>query len=49
MSLNPYQGDVQFLKGSENALRRRVGDWGVLYELNQENKVIVVTAVKRCG
>jgi mRNA-degrading endonuclease RelE of RelBE toxin-antitoxin system len=44
---NPYFGDVQFLKGSENALRRRIGDWRILYDLEPEHKVIVVTAVIR--
>jgi mRNA-degrading endonuclease RelE of RelBE toxin-antitoxin system len=46
---NPYFGDVQFLKGSENALRRRIGDWRIFYDLEPEHKVIVVTAVKRRG
>jgi mRNA-degrading endonuclease RelE of RelBE toxin-antitoxin system len=44
---NPYQGDIQFLKGSNGALRRRVGDWRIFYDLEPEHKVIVVTAVKR--
>jgi mRNA-degrading endonuclease RelE of RelBE toxin-antitoxin system len=30
-------------------LRRRVGDWRILYELNESRKLIVVTAVKRRG
>jgi mRNA-degrading endonuclease RelE of RelBE toxin-antitoxin system len=47
MSLNPYHGDVQFLKGSDNALRRRVGDWRILYDLEPEHKILVVTAVMR--
>jgi mRNA-degrading endonuclease RelE of RelBE toxin-antitoxin system len=46
---NPYFGDVQFLKGSENALRRRIGDWRILYDLEPEHKVIVVTGVIRRG
>ena len=49
MCLNPYHGDVQFLKGSDNALRRRIGDWRILYDLEPEHKVIVVTVVKRRG
>jgi mRNA-degrading endonuclease RelE of RelBE toxin-antitoxin system len=46
---DPFRGDVKFLHGLDGALRRRIGDWRVLYELNQEHKVIVVTAVKRRG
>jgi mRNA interferase RelE/StbE len=49
MCEDPFQGDVKFLKGIEGAFRRRVGDWRVLFELNQENRIIVVTAVKRRG
>jgi mRNA-degrading endonuclease RelE of RelBE toxin-antitoxin system len=49
MSINPYHGDVQFLKGSDNALRRRVGDWRILYDLEPEHKILVVTAVMRRG
>jgi mRNA interferase RelE/StbE len=49
MCEDPFRGDVKFLKGIEGAFRRRVGDWRVLFELNQENRIIVVTAVKRRG
>jgi len=49
MRHNPYHGDVQFLKGSDNAFRRRIGDWRILYDLEPEHKVIVITAVKRRG
>lgn len=49
MCENPFKGDVKFLRGVDGALRRRVGDWRVLYELNQESKIIVVTAIKRRG
>jgi len=49
MCHNPYHGDVQFLKGSDNALRRRIGDWRIFYDLEPEHKVIVVTGIKRRG
>jgi len=49
MCRNPYHGDVQFLKGSDGALRRRIGDWRILYDLEPEHKIIVITAVKRRG
>jgi mRNA-degrading endonuclease RelE of RelBE toxin-antitoxin system len=49
MCHNPYHGDVQFLKGSEGALRRRTGDWRILYDLEPEHKAVVVTAIKRRG
>jgi mRNA-degrading endonuclease RelE of RelBE toxin-antitoxin system len=47
MCEDPFKGDVKFLQDLDGALRRRIGDWRVLYELNQEHKAIVVTAVKR--
>jgi mRNA-degrading endonuclease RelE of RelBE toxin-antitoxin system len=49
MREDPFRGSIKFLRGLDGALRRRVGDWCVLYELNQENKIIGVTAVKRRG
>jgi len=49
LSDDPYSGDIKLLKGSHETFRRRVGNWRVLYELNRESKVIVVTAIKRRG
>jgi mRNA-degrading endonuclease RelE of RelBE toxin-antitoxin system len=46
---NPFQGDIRFLRGANGTLRRRVGDFRVFYELHYDDKVIVVTAVKRRG
>ena len=45
---NPFYGDVKFLRGLD-ALRRRVGDWRILYELDEERRIIRVTAIKRRG
>jgi mRNA interferase RelE/StbE len=49
MCNDPFQGDVKFLRGGGGALRRRVGDFRIFYELHKDNKVIVVTAVERRG
>jgi mRNA-degrading endonuclease RelE of RelBE toxin-antitoxin system len=46
MRHNPYHGDVKFLKGSDGAFRRRVGDWRILFDPEPGHKVIVITAVK---
>ena len=48
MCENPFQGDVKFLRGLET-MRRRIGDWRILYELNEAKKLIIVTAIKRRG
>lgn len=47
MCSDPYQGDVKFLRGAGGALRRRVGDWRILFELDKKKKIIVVLAVRR--
>jgi len=48
MCEDPFLGDVKFLRGIDT-LRRRVGDWRILYELNETQKLVVVTAIKRRG
>jgi mRNA-degrading endonuclease RelE of RelBE toxin-antitoxin system len=47
MRSNPYSGDIKFLKGMTGALRRRVGSWRILFEVNQAKRVVVVLGVKR--
>jgi mRNA interferase RelE/StbE len=47
LSDNPYLGDIKLLAGTNGTLRRRVGTWRILYELDRERKVIVVTSIKR--
>jgi mRNA interferase RelE/StbE len=49
MCLNPFAGDVKSLRGGKGALRRRVGDWRILFDLHQDKRLIVVTAVRRRG
>ena len=46
MQNDPFSGDFKSLHGS-NGLRRRVRDWRILYRLDQKNRIIVVTAIKR--
>ena len=48
MSQNPFYGDAKYLRGVDT-MRRRVGDWRILYELNESKKTIIVTAIKRRG
>lgn len=42
-------GDVRSLKGRPGEWRLRVGDWRAIIRLDQEDRVIVVTAVKPRG
>jgi mRNA interferase RelE/StbE len=46
---DPYSGDIKLLKGTNGMLRRRAGNWRVLYELDPDRRVIVVTGIKRRG
>jgi len=46
---NPFQGALKFLKGADGAIRRRIGELRIFYELHQDSKVVVVTGVKRRG
>jgi mRNA interferase RelE/StbE len=48
MVADPFSGDVKRLRGFEG-WRRRVGDWRILYKLDEHDRIIVVTAVKRRG
>jgi mRNA-degrading endonuclease RelE of RelBE toxin-antitoxin system len=45
---NPFGGDVKSLRGLAT-LRRRVGDWRILFELREAERIIIVTAIKRRG
>ncbi len=42
-------GDVRSLKGRRGEWRLRIGDWRAIIRLDQEARVIVVTAVKSRG
>jgi len=45
---DPFQGDIKVLRGL-GALRRRVGDWRIMFDLDHANRVIKVTSVERRG
>ena len=47
MRTNLYSGDVKFLSGMGGVLRRRVGVWRILFEVNQQRRTVVVLGVKR--
>ena len=49
LSGDPYSGDIKLLKGSSGILRRRVGNWRILYELDAERRLIVIIGIKRRG
>ena len=47
MRADPYGGDVRFLKGTDRALRRRIGDWRIMYEVHADRRIIIVNDVER--
>jgi mRNA interferase RelE/StbE len=49
LSADPYSGDRKLLKGTNGTLRRRVGNWRILYELEADRRVLIVIAIKRRG
>ena len=49
MCKEPFRGDIKILRGSDGALRRRAGDWRILYTLERHSKLLIVAAVTRRG
>ena len=49
MRTDPYTGDIKFLKGTNRALRRRVGLWRILFEVLTDRRIVVVEDVERRG
>jgi len=47
MRTNPFSGDIKFLKGMGGALRRRVGAWRILFDVDQQKRIVLLLAVKR--
>ncbi|MGH9451529.1 MAG: type II toxin-antitoxin system RelE family toxin [Terriglobia bacterium] len=47
MELNPFQGDLRKLKGSHQGFRRRAGDWRIFFDLDFNNRRVLVTAIQR--
>jgi mRNA-degrading endonuclease RelE of RelBE toxin-antitoxin system len=45
--VDPHSGDIKVLRGTGGVLRRRVGAWRILYELDRERGLIVILGVKR--
>jgi mRNA interferase RelE/StbE len=43
---NPLSGDTKMLRGAKGALRRRVGAWRIIFELDDET-VIVLRVLRR--
>ena len=47
MRADPYGGDIKFLKGTKRTLRRRVGSWRILFDVNADQRIVVILGVFR--
>jgi len=47
MEVDPFQGDIKYLKGQSERLRRRVGNWRIFFRLVVEQRHVVVLAIER--
>jgi len=47
MGTDPFRGDVKYLEGRKDTLRRRVGNWRIFFRLVQEQKHLLVSAIER--
>ena len=47
LSMNPFFGDIQKMKGDKSAWRRRTGNYRIFYEVINDEHAIYVYKVKR--
>lgn len=47
LPVNPYFGDIQKIKGEPDAWRRRVGAYRIFFKIKINEKIILVSQVKR--
>ena len=47
LSQNPYSGDIEKIKGEDNAWRRRIGNYRIFYDIKQKERIVQVTWVER--
>ena len=47
MERDPFSGDIVRLKAQPTAWRRRVGDWRILFDVNLEQRLVLVHDIVR--
>ncbi len=47
MRENPFAGDIVWLKDQKSDLRRRTGNWRILFSLDTENKIVWIEDIDR--
>jgi mRNA-degrading endonuclease RelE of RelBE toxin-antitoxin system len=46
---DPYSGDNKFLRGTDRAVRRRVGAWRIVFDVYADRRIVRVNDVERRG
>lgn len=41
MAIAPYSGDTKWLRGRKGTMRRRVGDWRILFEIDGDTVFVL--------
>lgn len=49
MASDPFSGDIKFLKGTNGKIRRRVGDWRVIFAIDADHHLLIVLEIVRRG
>ncbi len=45
---DPFSGDIAHLKGEQpSAMRRRVGDWWIFFDVYPDRKLVVIVGIRR--
>lgn len=47
ISVNPYSGDIEKIKGEENSWRRRSGTYRIFYEIIPRDNTIYISRIER--
>ena len=47
LPVDPYFGDIQKMKGEENAWRRRVGSYRIFYKIKVSEEIVLVFKLER--
>lgn len=47
LPLNPFFGDIQKMKGEDNAWRRRIGSYRIFYRVKAVERIVLVFHLER--
>jgi mRNA-degrading endonuclease RelE of RelBE toxin-antitoxin system len=47
MEEDPHAGDTEKLTGHKKTYRRRVGDWRIIYDIDQDNFSVIIKGIRR--